>query len=181
MRGLLHHKGSNKVRNCFWSSNIPFLSFALIYRVFDENVKIRKYCFIVIKKIYVHVRLNICKRKLKNKNYKSPSQYIISVMSIWGRYLFSDHILMCVCLRAPSTGLEGAVQVVLLQRCPGCARTSDRWWSQDVGNLSSGKMCLGRTRQDHICTGRQSNHNYNQKDQVTEEFNSKTWNLKCKF
>lgn len=133
---------------------------------------------IVIKK-YVDVRLNICKRKFKNKNYESPSRYTMSVMSIWGRYLFSDHILVCVCLRAPSTGLEWAVQVVFLQRGPGCARTSDRWWSQDVGNLSSGKTCLGRTRQDHICTGRQSNHNYNQKYQVTEEFNSKTWNLKC--
>lgn len=170
-----------KVHNFFWSSNIPFLSFALIYYIFDENVKIRKYCYIVIKKIYVDVRLKICKRKIKNKNYNCPSRYTMSIMSIWRRYLFSDHILVCVCLRAPSTGLEWAVQAVLLQRCPGCARTSDRWWSQDVGILRSGKTCLGRTRQGHICTGRQSNHNYNQKDQVTGEFNSKTWNLKSKF
>lgn len=121
------------------------------------------------------------KENLKIKSIKAHFDTLCPIMSIWGRYLFSDHILVCVCLRAPSTGLEWAVQVVSLQRCPGCARTSDHWWSHNVGNLSSGKTCLGRTRQDHICTGRQSNHNYNQKDQVTGEFNSKTWNLKCKF
>lgn len=51
--GAIIHEGWNKVQNCFWSSNIHFLSYALVYCMFDENVKIGKYCFIVIKNIYM--------------------------------------------------------------------------------------------------------------------------------
>lgn len=65
----------------------------------------------------------------------------------------SLHIPVCVRLRAPSTGLEWAVQL-FLQHCPGCARTSDRCWGQNAGNLRRGKMHFGRTRQVRICTVR---------------------------
>lgn len=61
-----------------------------------------------------------------------------------------------VCLRAPSTGLECAVQGRCLQHRPGRARPRGRRWGQDAGNLR-----FGRARQVRICTvGGKKQHNY---------------------
>lgn len=114
-------------------------------------------------KISVVFRLTFCWIKNNNNPTMTTSNPIATVKSAHdfhrARDLLSDHqlnrplhILVCICLRAPSTGLEWAVQVMFLQSGPGCART---------GNLSSEKMCLGRTRQVLICAVRQNSHNYN--------------------
>lgn len=62
-------------------------------------------------------------------------------------------ILVSFWLRAPSAGLKKVCQVMFLQSCSGCVRTSNRWSVQHFGGLRSLKTRLAR---HHLCTERQT-------------------------